>query len=132
MADRNPVTRTARSEATGARRDRSRAGAAWTAVAFGFLVVGLVAGTIVFAWKREWAWLIPVASFVGYLLAFRRGMILWNPAVDRTWRQYLWLEREMPADDDPISRGAEDPDKTLEIVRPEAPRPQRHELRVVR
>ncbi len=130
MADKDPVTRTARSEARGARGSRSRTAAAWIVVAFGFLALGLVGGTVVFAWRREWGWLIPVASFVGYLFAFRRGMIQWNPAVDRTWRQYLWLESEMTAED-AVPRGVEDPERTLQIVRPETPRAP-HEMRLVR
>jgi hypothetical protein len=130
MADRDK--KITRGDSGGGHAAGSRRGIAWILVAFGFLVVGLVGGTVAFAWKREWAWVFPVVSFLCYVLAFRRGMLLWNPNIDRTWRRYLWLEREMIAEDEetpPI--GGEDREKTLKIVRPETP-PPRHELRVVR
>ena len=104
----------------------------WVLVAFGFLIAGLAGGTILLAWKREWAWVFPVASFIGYLLAFRRGLLLWNPKLDRTWRRYLWLEGEMVTGDEEASPApGEDQGETLGIVRPETP-PTRHELRLIR
>ena len=39
-----------------------------------------------FAWKPGWVWPFPVAGFVGYILAFRHGMLLWNSNIDRIWR----------------------------------------------
>jgi hypothetical protein len=94
----------------------------WILVAVGSLAVGLIGGTVVFAWKREWTWVFPAAAFAAYLLAFRRGMLLWNTVVDRTWQRYLWLEPEMVGQDEEFSRVAEDPERTLKIVRPETPR----------
>jgi hypothetical protein len=98
----------------------------WILVAVGSLIVGLVGGTVVFAWKRDWAWVLPAAALAAYLLAFRRGMLLWNPAVDRSWRRYLWLEREILSEDDAASGVAEDSRQTLAL------QPRRDEPRVVR
>ena len=97
--------------------DRQRA-VIWILVAFVFLIVGLAGGTAAFAWRREWAWLIPVAGFGGYLLAFSRGMLLWNPAVDRAWRRHLILDGGFIAEGEQVS--------------PKTPRPARCELRLVR
>lgn len=97
--------------------DRQRA-VVWIVVAFVFLIVGLAGGAVIFAWGNEWAWLIPVAGFGGYLLAFRRGILIWNPAVDRTWRRYLFLDREFIAE--------------VEEVSPKTQRPARCQLRLVR
>src|ERR1700752_3821043 len=77
---------------------KARRDTAWFLLAFVFLAAGLVGGTILYGWRPDWAWPFPVAGFVGYVLAFRRGLLLWNPNIDRTWRQYLWL------DSDPVSR----------------------------
>ena len=69
----------------------------WIIASFGFLVAGLVGGTIMFVWEPDWVWPVPAAGFVGYLLAFRRGMLLWSPNIDMTWREYLWLDRDPTA-----------------------------------
>ncbi len=108
----------------------------WILVAFGFLIAGLVGGTILYAWREDLAWTVPLACFVGYVLAFRRGMRLWDPETDRTWRQYLGLDGRTAGEKGGTFRGPnDDPSrspKNLLIVRPETPRPPRHELRVVR
>jgi hypothetical protein len=131
MADRDK--KIARGDSGSGRAAGSRRGAAWILVAFGLLAVGLVGGTILFAWKSRWGWIFPAASFVGYVLAFRRGLLLWNPAIDRTWRRYLWLEGDITGEDAEIlSSLEENPERSLSIVPPETPRPPRHELRVVR
>ncbi len=101
--------------------------------AFAFLIVGLAGGAALFAFKKEWAWVLPMASFGGYLLAFRRGMLLWNPAVGTTWRRCLWLEREaITGNEDNSHASGEDPEKTLNILRSGAPRSPRPGLRLVR
>lgn len=95
----------------------------WILVAAGSLILGLIGGTVVFAWKREWAWVFPAAAFAAYLLAFRHGMFLWNPAVDRTWRRSLRLDEEVITEDDEISRVArENPEKAFKILRRGTPR----------
>src|ERR1700719_2596468 len=88
----------------------------WFLVAFGFLAAGLLGGTILYAWRPNWAWPLPVAGFVGYVLAFRRGLLLWNPNIDGTWRQYLWVDGPQG---EPNSNAAEEPSgsaKDLRIV----------------
>jgi MFS family permease len=110
-------------------------GIAWIVAAFGFLVAGLVGGTVVFAWRPDWVWPFPVAGFIGYVLAFRRGMLLWNPNIDRTWRQYFWLDRDTASQDGQPGSGRNDPSggaKELQLVRPEPPHPARQALRIVR
>lgn len=105
----------------------------WVLVALGSLIVGLIGGTVGFAWKRELAWVFPAATFAAYLLSFRRGLLLWNPALDRTWRRYLWLDGEVIAEDEGLSYVAgKNPAKTRLVPRPETPRPPQHELKVVR
>jgi len=107
----------------------------WILASFAFLVAGLVGGTILLEWKPEWVWLFPVAGFIGYVLAFWRGMLLWNPNIDRTWRQYFWLGCNTASKDSQPANGRVDPSeaaKNLRLVRPEPPHPPRHELRVVR
>jgi hypothetical protein len=111
-----------------------RRGVSWVLVSVGFLVVGLVGGTIMLARMPDWVWPFPPAGFIGYILAFRRGMLLWNPNIDRTWRQYLWLDHAAFEDGRPAN-GRDGPsggEGDLRVVRPEPPRPPRHELRVVR
>ncbi len=90
-----------------------------------------------FVWNPDWVWLVPAAGFIGYLLAFRRGMLLWNPNIDMTWREYLWLERdsESASEDGRPADGRDDPSRAAEnfrVLRPEPPRPSRPELRAVR
>jgi MFS family permease len=107
----------------------------WILTAFGFLVAGLAGGTVLFAWRPDWVWPFPVAGFIGYVLAFRRGMLLWNPNVDRTWRQYLWLDSDSASREEPAADGTDDSPRganNLCIVRPGPVHPSQHELRVVR
>jgi hypothetical protein len=59
--------------------------AAWILIAFGLLAVGLTAGTI--PGPRSWTWTIPSAGFVGYVIAFRQGLLAWSRGeIDRIWR----------------------------------------------
>jgi len=112
-----------------------RRGVPWILGAFGSLVAGLVGGTIMFAWRLDWVWPFPLAGFIGYVFAFRRGMLLWNPSIDRTWREYLWLDSDTASEDGQPANGTEDPSaqaKSLRVVRPDPPRTARHELRAVR
>ena len=60
-------------------------------------------------------WPFPTVGFVGYILAFRRGMLQWNPNIDRTWRQYLWLGRTTASEDSPPANGGVDPAKGRRI-----------------
>jgi hypothetical protein len=43
-----------------------RRGVSWVLASVGFLVVGLVGGTIMFAWMPDWVWPFPLAGFIGY------------------------------------------------------------------
>ncbi len=105
----------------------------WVLVALGSLIVGLIGGTVGFAGKREWAWVFPAATFAAYLLAFRRGLLLWNPTLDRTWRRYLWLDGEAIGEEEEISCVAgENAAKTRMVPGLETSRPPRHELKIVR
>ena len=91
----------------------------WFLVAFGFLAAGLVGGTIVFAWRPDWMWPFPTVGFVGYIFAFRRGMLLWDPEIDRTWRQYLWLGSDTVSEyGRAAADGAEDPSGAARRPRP--------------
>ena len=112
-----------------------RRGVSWILAAIGLLVAGLVGGTLMFAWRPDWMWPFPLAGFIGYVLAFRRGMIRWNPNIDRTWRRYFWLDRDTDSEENQPANGRLDPSegaKSFRIVRPEPHRPDRPELRVVR
>jgi hypothetical protein len=78
-------------------RERKQAsGIAWIAVSLGFLVAGVLAGASMAGSAGVWA--LPVAGFVGYILAFRRGMLSWN--ADRVWRVPA-RAREKPEDEIP-------------------------------
>ena len=58
---------------------------AWILIAFGFLAVGLTAGAI--PGPRIWTWIIPSGGFVGYVIAFRQGLLVWSRGeIDRIWR----------------------------------------------
>jgi hypothetical protein len=134
MSDRGDGSR-AGSDAAREPAMSSRRGLVWMTAAFAFLIAGLLGGTILFAWKQQWAWVAPLAAFGGYILAFRHGLRLWNPNVDRTWRRYLWLEHGMAGEDgrppgqaEDRFRGAPNP----RIACPDEPRPPRHEMRVIR
>jgi hypothetical protein len=131
--DESDITR-AKEEPGGA--GNRRRGVSWILASFGFLVVGLAGGTIMLAWMPDWVWPFPLTGFIGYILAFRRGMLLWNPNIDRSWRRYLWLDRDTAAEEGRPENGrGNDPSGEagdLQVVRPEPSRPPRHELRVVR
>jgi hypothetical protein len=59
--------------------------AAWIVIAFGLLVAGLMAGAIVGI--RVGSWIIPFGGFVGYVLAFRQGLLAWSRGgIDGIWR----------------------------------------------
>lgn len=129
-SDGSSIRRGDRSNLSGA---KSRGAIVWILVAFAFLILGLAGGAVLSAFRKESAWLIPAAGFVGYLLAFRRGMLLRNPAVDRSWRRYVGLEPEVLIEDERNAYvSGEYPENTLKILRPGAPRTQRHEMRLVR
>jgi MFS family permease len=116
-----------------AHRENRRRGIVWIFVSFGALVIGLVGGTILFAWKSPWAGVFPLAAFAGYVLAFRRGLQLWSPDLDRSWRNYVCFERGSVEDEEAASSPAgEDPEKTLRIVPGDTLRPPRPELKVIR
>jgi hypothetical protein len=129
--DASDITRTIHERAAVA----NRSGVSWILAAFGSLVAGLAGGTIMFARRPDWVWPFPLAGFLGYVFAFRRGLLLWNPGVDRTWREYLWLDRDTASEDgQPANRNA-DPSgqaKSLRAVRPDPPRTPQHDLRAVR
>jgi hypothetical protein len=58
---------------------------AWIGASFVMLAAGLIAGALVGGHVR---WILPTAGFVGYLLAMRQGLKLWNPeGLDRIWRR---------------------------------------------
>jgi len=109
---------------TNGQAGRRRRHIVWIAVAFGCLFTGLIGGAVLYAWRPELTWVAPTAGFVAYVLAFRRGMLFWNPHLDATWRH--------GAGSKPIEKpSSEDPEKTLKLVRPQ-PTSDRSELRVVR
>lgn len=66
--------------------------AIWVLASFGLLVAGLAGGALALAWRPLWAWPFPAAGFLGYLLAFRRGMLLLDPGIDSSWRHHAWIE----------------------------------------
>jgi MFS family permease len=116
-----------------AHRENRRRGIAWIFVSFGALVIGLVGGTILFAWKSPWAGVFPLAAFAGYVLAFRRGLQLWSPDLDQSWRNYVWLERGSEEDEEASSSSAaEVPVKTRRIGPADTASPPRRELKVIR
>jgi hypothetical protein len=126
MNHRDRIGRVGSEPASEPRPNAGRA-LAWILAAFGFLLAGVADGSVLYAQGSVAGWTVPVAGFVAYLLAFRRGMILWNPRIDRTWRQYLWLEPGESARKD-----ARDPDATIRLLRPDAPQPPRSVRRAVR
>ena len=94
MINANQEPRTARADRISSSPAKDRRDILWFLVAFGFLAAGLAGGTIMFAWRPEWMWPFPAAGFIGYVLAFRHGLLLWNPNIDRTWREYFWRDRD--------------------------------------
>lgn len=135
MVHRDDESEITQGQPKGAGAGKPRRGIIWILAAFGVLIAGLAGGTILFAWRSAWAGVVPLAAFLGYILAFRRGLLLWNPNIDRTWRVYLWLDRNTASQEGPATNGADDSSggaNNLRIVRPGSPHPARHELRVVR
>jgi hypothetical protein len=132
MTDTNHEPQTVRTDRRSSFWAKDRRDILWFLVAFGFLAVGLVGGTIMFAWRPAWVWPFPVAGFIGYVFAFRRGMLLWNPNIDMTWREYLWLERETVSEDGRPADGRDDPSRVAENFRVLRPAPSRPDLRAVR
>lgn len=130
--DESDITRAVHERAAAA---NPRRGGSWILAAFLSLVAGLVGGTIMLAGRPDWAWPVPAAGFIGYVFAFRRGMLLWNPNSDRTWREYLWLDRDHASEAGQPANGGDDPSgqaKSLRVARPDPTRAPRHELRTVR
>jgi MFS family permease len=107
----------------------------WFLVGFGFLAAGLVGGTIMFAWRPAWVWPFPVAGFVGYVLAFRRGLLLWNPNIDRTWREYVCLDRSVASQEVPAANEEEESSgrrENLRVARLGQHEPSSRPLRAIR
>ena len=118
--------RSKRESATAPRGQNGRV-LAWILASFGFLVVGLAGGTALYAWRADLGWTVPLACFAAYLLAFRRGMVLWNPEIDRTWRDSLRVRPPAQSRKD-----AWNPEATLRLPRPDEEQPTGPPLRVVR
>jgi len=72
------------------REGKQASGITWTAVSLGFLAAGVLAGASMNG--SAGAWVPPVAGFVGYILAFRRGMLSWK--VDRVWHEPASVREE--------------------------------------
>jgi hypothetical protein len=126
MNDRNRIGRI-EGEPASARQLNGGRPLAWILAAFGLLLAGVAGGTALYAWRSDIGWTVPIAGFAAYLFAFRRGMILWNPEIDRTWRQYLWVKPGVnPRKDAP------DPDATIRLLPPDPQQPPRSALKVVR
>jgi hypothetical protein len=81
------------------RQRKHASGMTWIAVSLVFLAAGVLAGAVLNG--RVGAWVPPVAGFVGYILAFRRGMVSWN--ADRIWREPTSADEE-PEDEAPEQR----------------------------
>lgn len=57
---------------------------AWILISFALLAAGVIAGAVA---GKGLQWILPVAGFVGYVLAMRHGLCLWNPdGLDVVWR----------------------------------------------
>ena len=100
---------------------------AWFLAAFGFLFAGVILGTVLFAARPDFRWVAPVAGFVAYLLAFRRGMLLRNSRIDQVWRRDSLPDRAPAA-----PRSAWDPEATVRPLQQGAGRADHSPLRVVR
>jgi hypothetical protein len=103
-------------EAATAPRPHARHAVAWLLAAFGFLAAGVAGGAALSTWTTSIGWTVPLAGFAAYLMAFRRGMILWNPEIDRTWRQYLRVKPGASVREDTA-----DPEATIRLLRPVPP-----------
>jgi hypothetical protein len=114
---------------------KSRKPLGWFLASFGLLLAGLAGGAILHALRWDFAWTVPIVCFVGYLLAFRRGMLMWNPRIDRTWRARLRVKSPVARGDaGPVSGASEatpDLDATVPLLRRDV-LDSRASLRVVR
>jgi hypothetical protein len=125
MNDREGIERVEGEPGT-ARQTDARHGSTWLLAAFGFLAAGMAGGAALSAWKPDIGWTAPLAGFAAYLVAFRRGMILWNPKLDRTWRH----SRRAPAV--PVRKQTTDPEATIRLFYPDPPQASRSAWKVVR
>jgi len=107
--------------------DQGNHGVAWFLAAFGLLLAGVVFGAALSTAKSDFHWFPPVAGFVGYLLAFRRGMVMSNPRIDESWRHSPRRGAAPAAPPNPL-----DPEATVRLPRPDTPPADRSPLRVVR
>ena len=99
----------------------------WILAAFGLLFAGLAGGIALKASSSDIGWTLPLAGFGGYLLAFRRGMILWNPKIDGSWRR-----SSSSGPSAALRKNAWDPEATIRLLQRDAPRPSESVLKVVR
>lgn len=103
-------------KAWGHQRKRAKS-VAWIIAAIGFLVAGVLTGAVL--GQRAGDWALPVAGFVGYVLAFRRGMLARD--ADKIWRDQ----------GDEEDREAEDLTEAAKMA-PEEPSRSRQAMRIVR
>ena len=126
MNDREGIERVEGGAGTGRPAD-ARHAAAWLLAAFGFLAAGLAGGAALAAWRPDIGWTAPLAGFAAYLLAFRRGMILWNPKLDRTWRHSPRATAAVP-----VRKETADPEATIRLCYPAPPQASRSARKAVR
>ena len=126
MKDREKVEGRER-ESEKAPRPNGGAPILWILAAFGLLFAGLAGGTALGASRSDIGWTVPLAGFAGYLLAFRRGMILWNPKIDGSWRRSF---RATPPAGDP--KNSWDPEATIRLLHRDTPPPSQSVLKVIR
>lgn len=95
-------------------RESNSAGAIeWILTAFVLLAMGVILGA--FAAGKTWAWAIPLAGVVGYLLAFRRALLalVLSSEIDGVWRTVEGSEHGRRAADSPGQGQARRPAKLL-------------------
>jgi len=107
--------------------EETNRGTAWFLAAFGLLLAGVILGAALPTAKSNIHWLPSVAGFIGYLLAFRRGMVLRNPRIDESWRHSPRRGAAPATPPNPL-----DPEATVRLLRPDAPLASRSPLKVVR
>jgi hypothetical protein len=70
------------------RRSRYTVAILWIVAAFGLLAVGVIAEAMIAS--TSWGWTFPTAGFVGYVFAFRRGLLVWSPqGIAAPWQRAL-------------------------------------------